>query len=142
MKSRNLLRYGPATGNGLTATVNGDGSLHISGTPTRRWLGIKWPQELASFAGKTVIMSRSASGDAPGLDVVFDIYDKDNKVTYLTTTPVTVPSDATSVYLRVQTSLAVPEPMDFDLRVQVEEGTSATAWEKPDTTDYLGGWRA
>lgn len=30
--SRNLLSYGPAEGNGLTATVNTDGSLHVTGT--------------------------------------------------------------------------------------------------------------
>lgn len=29
--SRNLLSYGPAEGNGLTATVNTDGSLHVTG---------------------------------------------------------------------------------------------------------------
>lgn len=30
--SRNLLSYGPAEGSGLTATVNTDGSLHVTGT--------------------------------------------------------------------------------------------------------------
>lgn len=30
--SRNLLSYGPAEGNGLTATVNTGGSLHVTGT--------------------------------------------------------------------------------------------------------------
>lgn len=34
VKSRNLLAYGPASGNGLTATVNSDGSLHVKGTTT------------------------------------------------------------------------------------------------------------
>lgn len=28
--SRNLLAYGPASGSGLTATVNEDGSLHLA----------------------------------------------------------------------------------------------------------------
>lgn len=32
--SRNLLSYGPASGSGLTATVNSDGSLHVTGTAT------------------------------------------------------------------------------------------------------------
>lgn len=35
--SRNLLSYGPASGNGLTATVNSDGSLHVTGTATGQW---------------------------------------------------------------------------------------------------------
>lgn len=33
--SRNLLSYGPAEGNGLTATVNTDGSLHVTGAAAR-----------------------------------------------------------------------------------------------------------
>lgn len=42
VKSRNLLAYGPAEGNGLTATVNTDGSLHVTGTATRQWHGLSW----------------------------------------------------------------------------------------------------
>lgn len=40
--SRNLLSYGPAEGNGLTATVNNDGSLHVTGTATGQWRGLSW----------------------------------------------------------------------------------------------------
>ena len=40
VKSRNLLSYGPAEGNGLTATVNTDGSLHVTGTATGQWRGL------------------------------------------------------------------------------------------------------
>lgn len=40
--SRNLLSYGPAEGNGLTATVNTDGSLHVTGAASRQWAGIRW----------------------------------------------------------------------------------------------------
>ena len=40
--SRNLLSYGPAEGNGLTATVNTDGSLHVTGTATGQWRGLSW----------------------------------------------------------------------------------------------------
>lgn len=40
--SRNLLSYGPASGNGLTATVNSDGSLHVTGTATGQWRGLSW----------------------------------------------------------------------------------------------------
>lgn len=42
VKSRNLLSYGPASGNGLTATVNSDGSLHITGTASKQWAGVAW----------------------------------------------------------------------------------------------------
>lgn len=38
--SRNLLSYGPAEGNGLTATVNTDGSLHVTGAAAR---SMAWP---------------------------------------------------------------------------------------------------
>ena len=40
--SRNLLAYGPAEGNGLTATVNTDGSLHVTGAAARQWAGLGW----------------------------------------------------------------------------------------------------
>lgn len=40
--SRNLLSYGPASGDGLTATVNSDGSLHVKGTASSQWAGIRW----------------------------------------------------------------------------------------------------
>lgn len=36
VKSRNLLAYGPASAYGLTATVNSDGSLHVTGTASRQ----------------------------------------------------------------------------------------------------------
>lgn len=42
VKSINLLSYGPAEGNGLTATVNTDGSLHVTGTATGQWRGLSW----------------------------------------------------------------------------------------------------
>lgn len=42
VKSINLLSYGPAEGNGLTATVNSDGSLHVTGTATGQWRGVSW----------------------------------------------------------------------------------------------------
>lgn len=42
VKSRNLLAYGPASGNGLTATVNSDGSLHVTGTAIGQWRGLSW----------------------------------------------------------------------------------------------------
>ncbi len=40
--SRNLLSYGPAEGNGLTSTVNTDGSLHVTGAAARQWAGLGW----------------------------------------------------------------------------------------------------
>lgn len=40
--SRNLLSYGPASGSGLTATVNSDGSLHVTGTAAGQWRGLSW----------------------------------------------------------------------------------------------------
>lgn len=40
--SRNLLSYGPAEGNGLTATVNTDGSLHVTGAAAWQWAGLVW----------------------------------------------------------------------------------------------------
>lgn len=77
--SRNLLSYGPAEGNGLTATVNSDGSLHVTGTAT------------------------------------------------------------VSLFLNVISTEATPTAKDGDLRIQLESGTTAHDWMRPDNTSLRGG---
>ena len=62
--SRNLLSYGPAEGNGLTATVNTDGSLHVTGTATGQWHGLSWT--FPCPVQGTVKLSSTSS--VPGLD--------------------------------------------------------------------------
>ena len=79
--SRNLLSYGPASGNGLTATVNSDGSLHVTGTATGQWRGLSW------------------------------------------TFPCPVHGTV----------------KDGDLRIQLESGTTAHDWMRPDNTSLRGG---
>lgn len=74
--SRNLLSYGPASGNGLTATVNSDGSLHVTGT--------------------------------------------------------------VSLFLNVISTEATPTAKDGDLRIQLESGTTAHDWMRPDNTSLRG----
>lgn len=65
VKSRNLLAYGPASANGLTATVNSDGSLHVTGTASRQWAGLSWTFPCPVQG----IVTLSASATIKGLDV-------------------------------------------------------------------------
>lgn len=73
VKSRNLLSYSPAEGNGLTATVNTDGSLHVTGTATGQWRGLSWT--FPCPVQGTVILSRPTSID--GLTVSVKCLDAD-----------------------------------------------------------------
>ncbi|KAA8831660.1 hypothetical protein EMO89_02755 [Bifidobacterium tissieri] len=94
-------------------------------------------QDLTVFAGKTLVISQT--GIPTGMQVVFDIYDKAGKITYLVNGYASCPADAPLVQLRVQATVAAPPTVDFDLRVQVEEGIKASAWERPVTVDWPGG---
>lgn len=71
--SRNLLAYGPASSNGLTATVNSDGSLHVTGTATGQWMGVSWT--FPCTVQGNVILSRPTSID--GLTVSVKCLDAD-----------------------------------------------------------------
>lgn len=95
--SRNLLSYGPASGNGLTATVNSDGSLHVTGTATGQWHGLSW------------------------------------------TFPCPV-QGTVSLFLNVISTEATPTAKDGDLRIQLESGTTAHDWMRPDNTSLRGGY--
>lgn len=94
-------------------------------------------QNLSDFAGKTLVISQT--GIPTGMQVVFDIYNKDGTITYLSGGSKPCPADATLVQLRVQSIVANPPTVDFDLKVQVEEGNRASEWERPLTVDWPGG---
>lgn len=71
VKSRNLLAYGPASGNGLTVTVAQDGSLDFSsGTesvPLHK--GVRWEFDVPEgIVGVPLIISYT--GDVPGTLVI------------------------------------------------------------------------
>lgn len=139
VKSRNLLSYGPASGNGLTATVNSDGSLHVTGTATRQWRGVVW--KFPCPVQGTVKFS--LTGDISGLAVNVKCVDaSDNQLGEQINTSnsvMAIPDGTVSLFLNVISNEATPTAKDGDLRVQLESGDTAHDWMKPDNTSLKGG---
>lgn len=139
VKSRNLLAYGPAEGNGLTATVNSDGSLHVTGTATRQWRGLSWTfpcpvQGTVKF---------SVTGGISGLVCNVKCLDaNDNQLGEQINTNnsvMAIPAGTVSLRFEILSSEATPTAKDGDLRVQLESGDTAHEWMKPDNTSLKGG---
>lgn len=137
--SRNLLSYGPAEGNGLTATVNSDGSLHVTGTATGQWRGLSWTfpcpvQGTVILRSPTFIAGLSASVkflDAKGHQLVGQVVSGGNAVA--------IPAGTVSLRFEILSSEATPTAKDGDLRIQLESGDTAHEWMKPDNTSLRGG---
>ena len=136
--SRNLLSYGPASGNGLTATVNSDGSLHVTGTATGQWHGLSWTfpcpvQGTVKLSGTSIaglsfnIKCLDAKGQQLG-----DQMNLGNSV-------MAIPAGTVSLFLNVISTEATPTAKDGDLRIQLESGTTAHDWMRPDNTSLRGG---
>lgn len=138
VKSRNLLSYGPAEGNGLTATVNRDGSLHVTGTATGQWRGLSW--KFPCPVQGTVILSRPTSID--GLTVSVKCLDADGGqlgAQVNVGNAVAIPAGTVSLRFEILSSEATPTAKDGDLRVQLESGDTAHEWMRPDNTSLRGG---
>lgn len=136
--SRNLLSYGPASGSGLTATVNSDGSLHVTGTATGQWRGLSWT--FPCPVQGNVILSRPTSID--GLTVSVKCLDADGgqlgaQVNVGNATA--VPAGTVSLRFEILCTEATPTAKDGDLRIQLESGTTAHDWMRPDNTSLSGG---
>ena len=138
VKSRNLLAYGPAEGNGLTATVNTDGSLHVTGTAARQWAGLRWtfpcPVQGTVKLSSTSIAGLSASVkflDAKGHQLDGQVTSGGNAVA--------IPAGTVSLRLEILSSEATPTAKDGDFRVQLESGDTAHEWMRPDNTSLRGG---
>lgn len=138
VKSRNLLAYGPASGNGLTATVNTDGSLHVTGTAIGQWHGLSWTfpcpvQGTVNLSGTSIaglsfsIKCLDAKGQQLG-----DQMNLGNSV-------MAIPAGTVSLFLNVISTEATPTAKDGDLRIQLESGTTAHDWMRPDNTSLRGG---
>lgn len=136
--SRNLLSYGPASGSGLTATVNSDGSLHVTGTATGQWRGLSWTfpcpvQGTVKLSGTSIaglsfnIKCLDAKGQQLG-----DQMNLGNSV-------MAIPTGTVSLFLNVISAEATPTAKDVDLRIQLESGTTAHDWMRPDNTSLSGG---
>lgn len=138
VKSRNLLSYGPAEGNGLTATVNTDGSLHVTGTATGQWRGLSWTFP-CPVQGTVKLSGTSLDGlsfnikclDAKGQQLG-DQMNLGNSV-------MAIPAGTVSLFLNVISAEATPTAKDGDLRIQLESGDTAHDWMRPDNTSLKGG---
>ena len=138
VKSRNLLSYGPAEGNGLTATVNTDGSLHVTGTATGQWHGLSWTfpcpvQGTVKLSGTSIAgLSFSVKFlDAKGHRLGGQVASGSNAVA--------IPAGTVSLRFEILSSEATPTAKDGDLRVQLESGDTAHEWMRPDNTSLRGG---
>lgn len=139
VKSRNLLAYGPAEGNGLTATVNTDGSLHVTGTATGQWRGLSWTFP-CPVQGTVKLSGTSLDGlnfnikclDAKGQQLG-DQMNLGNSV-------MAIPAGTVSLLLNVISTEATPTAKDGDLQIQLESGTTAHDWMRPDNTSLRGGY--
>lgn len=138
VKSRNLLSYGPASGNGLTATVNSDGSLHVTGTATGQWRGVSWTfpcpvQGTVKFSGTSIaglsfnIKCLDAKGQQLGAQI------------NLGNSVMAIPDGTVSLFLNIISSESTPTLKDSDIRVQLESGDTAHDWMRPDNTSLRGG---
>lgn len=139
--SRNLLSYGPAEGNGLTATVNTDGSLHVTGAAVRQWAGLVWTfpcpvQGAVILRSPTFITGLSTSVkflDAKGHQLGGQVTSSGNAVA--------IPAGTVSLRFEILSSEATPTAKDGDLRVQLESGDTAHEWMRPDNTSLRGGYK-
>lgn len=137
--SRNLLSYGPASGSGLTATVNSDGSLHVTGTATGQWRGLSWTFP-CPVQGTVKVSGTSIAGlsfnikclDAKGQQ----LGDQMN----LSNSVMAIPAGTVSLFINVISTEATPTAKDGDLRIQLESGTTAHDWMRPDNTSLRGGY--
>lgn len=138
VKSRNLLAYGPASGSGLTATVNTDGSLHVTGAAARQWAGLAWTFP-CPVQGTVKLSGTSIAGlatsvkflDAKGHQLEGQATSNGNAVA--------IPAGTVSLRFEILSSEATPTAKDGDLRVQLESGDTAHEWMRPDNTSLRGG---
>ena len=129
VKSRNLLAYGTAEGNGLTAT----------GAAARQWAGLAWTfpcpvQGTVILRSPTFIAGLTASVkflDAKGHQLDGQVTSGSNAVA--------IPAGTVSLRFEILSSEATPTAKDGDLRVQLESGDTAHEWMRPDNTSLRGG---
>lgn len=137
--SRNLLSYGPAEGNGLTATVNTDGSLHVTGAAVRQWAGLVWKfpcpvQGTVILRSLTFIPGLTGSVkflDAKGQPLGNQVVSGGNAMA--------VPAGTVNLRFEILCTEATPTAKDGDIRIQLESGDTAHEWMRPDNTSLRGG---
>ena len=138
VKSRNLLAYGPASGSGLTATVNTDGSLHVTGAAARQWAGLAW-----TFPCPVQGTVKLSGTDIAGLTTSVKFLDaKGHKLEGQATSngnAVAIPAGTVSLRFEILSIEPTPTAKDGDIRAQLESGDTAHEWMRPDNTSLRGG---
>lgn len=141
--SRNLLSYGPASGNGLTVTVAQDGSLDFSSGTESVPLGkgMRWEFDVPEgIVGVPLIISYT--GDVPG-NLIISIYANANSLGGIyqgkNNTAVTIPKGTTRVELRIMRGGVTAGSVSGNLKIQLELGNTAHEWMRPDNTSLRGG---
>lgn len=139
VKSRNLLSYGPAEGNGLTGSVNSDGSLHVKGTSTKQWAGLAWKFP-CPVQGTVILRSPTP---IPGLTGSVKFLDAKGQLlgnqVVSGSNAMAVPAGTVNLRFEILCTEATPTAKDGDLRVQLESGDTAHEWMRPDNTSLKGG---
>ncbi|KFI84480.1 hypothetical protein BREU_1255 [Bifidobacterium reuteri DSM 23975] len=146
VKSLNLLRYGPASGNGLNVTVNKDGSLDLaSAQAIEVGKGVVWPAlDLTAYIGKTLTLGYE--GDLAGLPGVIvslrkaDGSDGTGIYQGRNNQPLTVTADnAKTLHLRIYKGGENATALNGNLKIRLTEGSAPQAWMRPDVTNISGG---
>lgn len=137
--SRNLLAYGPASGNGLTATVNTDGSLHVTGTATRQWRGVSWTFPCTVQGTVKLSITGGISGLACNVKCLDANDNQLGEQINNANSVMAIPAGTVSLFLNIISAEATPTAKDGDLRIQLESGTTAHDWMRPDNTSLRGG---
>ena len=138
VKSRNLLAYGPASGSGLTVTVNTDGSLHVTGAAARQWAGLAWTFP-CPVQGTVKLSGTSIAGlttsvkflDAKGHQLEGQATSNGNAVA--------IPAGTVSLRFEILSTEPTPTAKDGDIRAQLESGDTAHEWMRPDNPSLRGG---
>lgn len=129
--SRNLLSYGPAEDNGLTATVNTDGSLHVTGTAARQWTGLVWTFP-CPVQGTVILRSPTP---IPGLTGSVKFLDAKGQLlgnqVVSGSNAMAIPAGTVNLRFEILCTEATPTAKDGDLRIQLESGDTAHEWMRP-----------
>lgn len=139
VKSSNLLAYGPASANGLTATVTDDGFLHVKGQTATAHKGLEWRlPNVEELRGRTVTLAMRKLPEGVYVYVHLAGANNTDLGNILTSSPtVRIPDETQSMMLRVATNTT--SPVEGDIAPTLNFGDTALAWMRPDDTSLEGG---
>lgn len=139
--SGNLLQYGPASGSGWTVTVNEDGSLHVSGTSSGIWHGIRWRFDAPLSSGHLYLAAR---GLPNGVTTSVKFYDatgtRVGEQLIVGAAGMEIPDGTAQWQLELLSNQSTPSEVNGDLYIIVApKPVSSADWVPPDSTTLTGG---